>query len=78
MMDSMNQEMERKNPRVIWQPVVFSMEEESVEVVFAQGPPYDSKYEASKGTEPRQKLKLTPQAVGNGREVAYGDQVPRS
>jgi hypothetical protein len=54
------------------------MEEESVEVVFAQGPPYDSKYEASKGTEPRQKLKLTPQAVGNGREIAYGYQVPRS
>jgi hypothetical protein len=54
MMDAMNQEMERKNPRVIWQPVVFSMEEESVEVVFSQGPPYDSEKEASKGPEHRE------------------------
>jgi hypothetical protein len=30
MMDAMNQEMEGKNPRVIGQPVVFSMEEEPV------------------------------------------------
>jgi len=54
MMDAMNQEMECKNPRVIWQPVVFSMEEESVEVVFSQGPPYDSEKEASKGPEHRE------------------------
>jgi hypothetical protein len=54
MMDSMDQEMERKNPRVIWQPVVFSMEEEPVEVVFSQGPPYNSKKEAPKGPEHRE------------------------
>ena len=78
MMNSMNQEMERKNPRVIWKPVVLSMEEESVEVVFAQRPPYDSKKEGPKGPEPRQQLLLTPQAIDNRRYVAYGDQVPRS
>jgi hypothetical protein len=54
MMDAMNQKVEGENPRVIWQPVVFSMEEESVEVVFTQGPPYDSKNEASKGSEHRE------------------------
>ena len=71
-MNAVKHEVEGEDAGVVWQPVVFAVEEEPVQIVLSKGPPEDAKTEGTERLQERQSLELGVYAVNNWREIEDG------